>query len=99
MFERNAKNPIDTLIGASTRIEGDLLFCGGLRIDGRRDLLGRIGNLETRIARSEREIDAAQAVRYRVFVEEMKATGFIAAALARHGIQGASVAPPRGNSR
>ncbi|MGL4197866.1 MAG: GNAT family N-acetyltransferase [Allorhizobium sp.] len=38
-----------------------------------RDLLGRIGNLETRIARSEREIDAAQAVRYRVFVEEMKA--------------------------
>ena len=34
MFERNAKNPIDTLIGASTRIEGDLLFCGGLRIDG-----------------------------------------------------------------
>jgi putative hemolysin len=38
-----------------------------------RNLLGRIGNLETRIARSEREIDAAQAVRYRVFVEEMKA--------------------------
>ena len=34
MFERNAKTPIDTLIGASTRIEGDLLFCGGLRIDG-----------------------------------------------------------------
>ncbi|MFN3501815.1 MAG: GNAT family N-acetyltransferase, partial [Allorhizobium sp.] len=38
-----------------------------------RDLLGRIGSLETRLARSEREIDAAQAVRYRVFVEEMKA--------------------------
>ncbi len=36
-------------------------------------LLGRIGSLETRLARSEREIDAAQAVRYRVFVEEMKA--------------------------
>ena len=34
MFERNAKNPIDNLIGAATRIEGDLLFCGGLRIDG-----------------------------------------------------------------
>ena len=28
------------------------------------------------------------------FVEEMKASGFVAAALARHGIQGASVAPP-----
>jgi hypothetical protein len=29
-------------------------------------------------------------------VEEMKASGFIAAALARHGIQGASLAPPGG---
>ena len=36
-------------------------------------LYGRIGSLETRLARNEREIDAAQAVRYRVFVEEMKA--------------------------
>jgi len=37
------------------------------------DVLGRIGNLETRLARSASEIDAAQHVRYRVFVEEMKA--------------------------
>ncbi|CAK7258909.1 hypothetical protein GCM10007923_17500 [Shinella yambaruensis] len=37
------------------------------------DVLGRIGNLETRIARSVTEIDAAQAVRYRVFAEEMQA--------------------------
>ncbi|KQY40738.1 MULTISPECIES: GNAT family N-acetyltransferase [Rhizobium/Agrobacterium group] len=37
------------------------------------DILGRIGNLETRLARNASEIDAAQAVRYRVFVEEMKA--------------------------
>ncbi|MDX3977982.1 GNAT family N-acetyltransferase [Shinella sp.] len=37
------------------------------------DILGRIGNLETRIARSVSEIDAAQAVRYRVFAEEMNA--------------------------
>lgn len=28
------KNTIDSLIGASTRIEGDILFQGGLRIDG-----------------------------------------------------------------
>jgi polar amino acid transport system substrate-binding protein len=28
------------------------------------------------------------------FVEEMKASGFVAAALARHGIEGAAVAPP-----
>src|ERR1700753_3889515 len=37
------------------------------------DVFGRIGNLETRLARTEREIDAAQAVRFRVFVEEMNA--------------------------
>ncbi len=36
-------------------------------------LFGRIGSLETRLARSQREVDAAQSVRYRVFVEEMKA--------------------------
>jgi Putative hemolysin len=38
------------------------------------EVLGRIGSLETRLARSEREIEAAQAVRFRVFVEEMNAT-------------------------
>ncbi|KQV10402.1 hemolysin [Rhizobium sp. Root1203] len=37
------------------------------------DVLGRIGNLETRLARTPSEVDAAQAVRYRVFVEEMQA--------------------------
>ncbi len=37
------------------------------------DVFGRIGSLETRLARSSREIDAAQAVRYRVFVTEMGA--------------------------
>ncbi|SIQ70815.1 ornithine-acyl[acyl carrier protein] N-acyltransferase [Rhizobium sp. RU20A] len=37
------------------------------------DVLGRIGNLETRLARSREEIEACLSVRYRVFVEEMKA--------------------------
>jgi putative hemolysin len=37
------------------------------------DVFGRIGTLETRLARTAREVDAAQAVRYRVFVEEMQA--------------------------
>lgn len=36
-------------------------------------VLGRIGALETRLARNSFEIDAAQRVRYEVFVEEMKA--------------------------
>jgi L-ornithine Nalpha-acyltransferase len=37
------------------------------------DVFGRLGTLETRLARNAREIDAAQSVRYRVFVEEMGA--------------------------
>jgi cytoskeletal protein CcmA (bactofilin family) len=34
MFARSPQEPMDTLIGASTRIDGHLLFKGGLRIDG-----------------------------------------------------------------
>ncbi len=37
--------------------------------------LGRIGPLEVRLARTLREIEAAQRVRYRVFFEEMGASG------------------------
>ncbi len=43
------------------------------RFNGNGDVFGRIGSLETRLARNDREIDAAQSVRYRVFVEEMNA--------------------------
>jgi cytoskeletal protein CcmA (bactofilin family) len=35
MFGRSSKSTIDSLIGMSTSIEGDLHFKGGLRIDGR----------------------------------------------------------------
>jgi len=34
MFGHKTKNTIDSLIGLSTKIEGDLHFKGGLRIDG-----------------------------------------------------------------
>ncbi len=34
MFGSKSKSTIDSLIGLSTRIEGDLHFKGGLRIDG-----------------------------------------------------------------
>lgn len=47
---------------------GDAVFGGN---DGR--LLGRIGGLEVRLARDDREIAAAQAIRFRVFYEEMGA--------------------------
>ncbi len=34
MFGKQAKSDIDSLVGISARIEGDLCFTGGLRIDG-----------------------------------------------------------------
>jgi cytoskeletal protein CcmA (bactofilin family) len=34
MFKSKSKNTIDSLIGATTSIEGNLHFTGGLRIDG-----------------------------------------------------------------
>jgi len=36
-------------------------------------ILGRIGNLQVRLATDQREIDAAQSLRYRVFADEMGA--------------------------
>ena len=39
MFRRESKpqNRIDSLIGATTRIEGNVFFSGGLRVDGAAD--------------------------------------------------------------
>ncbi|MDC8759710.1 bactofilin family protein [Janthinobacterium fluminis] len=34
MFGRNAQDSLDSLIGEATRVDGNLLFKGGLRIDG-----------------------------------------------------------------
>jgi putative hemolysin len=43
------------------------------RFDPNGRVLGRIANLEVRLARSKDEVRAAQALRYRVFYEEMSA--------------------------
>ena len=47
------------------------------------NLLGRIGNLEVRLARSPAEILAAQEVRYRVFYDELGATSHDLGAMER----------------
>ncbi|MDI7864734.1 GNAT family N-acetyltransferase [Rhizobiaceae bacterium n13] len=52
------------------------------------DILGRIGSLETRLARKPSEIAAAQSVRYRVFVEEMGARLAPDAMRARRDVDG-----------
>jgi cytoskeletal protein CcmA (bactofilin family) len=48
MFSKNqskAQNRIDTLIGAETKIEGDIHFSGGLRIDG--NVIGNVSESVT----------------------------------------------------
>ncbi|MEJ8840440.1 ABC transporter substrate-binding protein [Ramlibacter sp. AN1133] len=74
--------------GVKQQLEKDAAPLGGLRL-----LPGRFMVIRQAMgcARSRGEAAAAELAR---FVEEMKASGFVAEALARHGIQGASVAPP-----
>ena len=58
-------------------------FIFGRKFDGidNGSVLGRIGSLEVRLARDPAEIAAAQAVRYRVFYEELGAKQDVAHAL------------------
>jgi polar amino acid transport system substrate-binding protein len=72
--------------GVKQQLELDSARLGGLRL-----LPGRFMVIQQAMGvPKERE---AVAVALRAFVEEVKASGFVAGALARHGIQGASVAP------
>ncbi|WP_075791687.1 ABC transporter substrate-binding protein [Massilia putida] len=78
----------DVAAGVRQQLEADARGRAGLRLlDGRfmviRQAMG--------VPKSRGEQAAAFLA---AFVEEMKASGFVAAALARHGIEGASVAPP-----
>ncbi|HET8748225.1 MAG TPA: ABC transporter substrate-binding protein [Ramlibacter sp.] len=72
--------------GVKQQLEKDAAPLGGLRL-----LPGRFMVIRQAMgcARSRGEAAAAELAR---FVEEMKASGFVADALARHGVQGASVA-------
>jgi len=72
--------------GVRQQLESDAARLGGLRL-----LPGRFMVFQQ--ATGVPDDRPATAAALRAFVEEMKASGFVAAALARHGIQGASVAP------
>ena len=79
----------DVAAGVRQQLEADAARIGGLRLVGERFMVIRqaMGLAKTR---------GADAARYLGrFVEDMKSDGFVAAALARHGIRGASVAPRR----
>jgi polar amino acid transport system substrate-binding protein len=79
----------DVAAGVKQQLQADARRRGGLRLlDGRFMVIQQaMGTPKGR--------GAAAAACLAQFVEDMKASGFVAAALAQHGIEGASVAPPQ----
>lgn len=78
---------LDVAAGVKQQLEADLA-----RFPGHRLLPGRFMVIQQAMG-APKSRGAEAAVFLARFVEEMKASGFVADALARHGIQGASVAP------
>ena len=77
----------DVAAGVRQQLEADMARIGGLRLLGERFMVIRqaMGLAKTRGSEAAASLER--------FVEEMKSSGFVAAALARHGIRGATVAP------
>lgn len=73
--------------GVKQQLEADALRLGGLRLLGERFMVIQ----QAMGTPKSRGVDAAAYLAR--FVEEMKSSGFVADALARHAIKGASVAP------
>lgn len=79
---------LDVAAGVRQQLEADSKQHTGLRL-----LPGRFMVIRQAMGTPKsRGVEAARALSD--FVEEMKASGFVADALLRHGIEGASVAPP-----
>ena len=77
----------DVAAGVRQQLEADAARLGGLRL-----LPGRFMVIEQAMGVPAGRGDAVQAA-LRAFVENAKTSGFVAQALQRHGIQGATVAP------
>src|SRR5205085_1850340 len=80
----------DVAAGVKQQLEADAKRLGGLRL-----LPGRFMVIRQAMGCPRSRGPEAAAV-LAAFVEEMKASGFVAEALERHGIEGASVAPAGG---
>lgn len=76
---------LEVAAGVKQQLQADALRVGGVRL-----LPGRFMVINQAIGMPKARADAAVYVR--AFVEEMKASGFVAGALDRHGIKGAVVA-------
>jgi len=79
---------LDVAAGVKQQLQADAQRVGGVRL-----LPGRFMVIEQAMGVPKGRL-AAQAW-LSGFIEEMKASGFVAAALQRHAIEGATVAPPR----
>ncbi len=79
----------DVAAGVKQQLQADALRLPGLRL-----LPGRFMVIEQAMGVPAQRGAAVQTVLH-AFVESAKASGQVAAALQRHGIQGATVAPPR----
>jgi polar amino acid transport system substrate-binding protein len=77
----------DVAAGVKQQLQADARAIGGLRL-----LPGRFMVIQQAMGTPKSRGTTAAAC-LAAFVEEMKASGFVASALARHGIEGASVAP------
>lgn len=77
----------DVAAGVKQQLEADAQRHGGLRL-----LDGRFMVIQQAMG-TPKSCGAEAAAFLAAFVERMKASGFVADALARHGIEGASVAP------
>jgi len=82
-------NHLDVAAGVKQQLERDAQRLGGLRL-----LPGRFMIINQAMGTAKGK--TAGAAYLGGFVEEMKASGFVAEALKRHNIEGAIVAPPSG---
>lgn len=82
------KQQADVAAGVKQQLEADARRAGGLRL-----LPGHFMVIQQAMG-TPRGRGAPAAACLRAFIEDMKTSGFVAAALDRHGIQGASVASP-----
>jgi polar amino acid transport system substrate-binding protein len=77
---------VEVAAGVRQQLEADAKRLGGLRL-----LPGRFMEIRQAMGLPQGRPEAAKYVE--AFIEEMKASGFVAEALKRHGIEGAAVAP------
>ncbi|MBP7564723.1 MAG: transporter substrate-binding domain-containing protein [Burkholderiaceae bacterium] len=88
VVDRFLSGGAEVAAGVRQQLEMDAARIGGLRL-----LPGRFMVIEQTMGLPATRGAQAHAF-LRGFVEEMKATGFVARALHRHGVEGAAVAPP-----